>query len=134
RDLVDQMNGWIEVDSQLGDGATFIFEVELGVGKPRPVGHGPKWSSRGPLLVVDDDEISRRVLSELLGRFGLEYRTASSGVEALELLEQDDFSAVFMDCDMPSMETLHELDALARRIFLALRDSSADGEMSVVED
>jgi two-component system, sensor histidine kinase and response regulator len=60
---------------------------------------------RGPrVLVVDDDEISRSVASQLLIRLGCIVELAVSGMEAIERARNHRFGLIFMDCQMPEMD------------------------------
>jgi signal transduction histidine kinase/CheY-like chemotaxis protein len=56
------------------------------------------------VLVVEDNEINRELAAELLGRIGIHVDMACNGREALERLEQADYDAVLMDCQMPEMD------------------------------
>jgi signal transduction histidine kinase len=58
----------------------------------------------GLLLVVDDDAANREVLSRRLQRQGHEVRTASSGREALQLMNKTAFDLVLLDIMMPDMD------------------------------
>ncbi len=76
---------------------------------PRPATDGalePKTEARqGPsILVVDDDEISRSVTSQLLARLGCIVDLASSGAAAIESVDKKAYDLVFMDCQMPEMD------------------------------
>jgi CheY-like chemotaxis protein/HPt (histidine-containing phosphotransfer) domain-containing protein len=61
-----------------------------------------------PVLVVDDNPTSRKVLSETLTSFGFRVTVAASGAEALDRLETADpatpFQLVLMDWKMPGMD------------------------------
>ena len=56
------------------------------------------------ILIVDDEPSLRKVLQAHLTRFGFEVRTASDGLEAIELLSDDLFQAVVTDLKMPRMD------------------------------
>jgi signal transduction histidine kinase/ActR/RegA family two-component response regulator len=56
------------------------------------------------VLVVDDDEISRSVTSQLLGRLGCTVERAVSGAEAIAQAHHTRFDLIFMDCQMPEMD------------------------------
>ena len=58
----------------------------------------------GVLLVVDDDETNRDVLSRRLKRQGHEVSTASNGPDALRLMRQSSFDMVLLDIMMPDMD------------------------------
>jgi adenylate cyclase len=68
----------------------------------------------GKLLVVDDNEINRDMLSRRLTREGYEVAAASDGRMALEMVEHGDFDLVLLDVIMPEMngfEVLRRLKA-----------------------
>lgn len=56
------------------------------------------------ILVVDDSEINRLVAAEMVRVLGHQATLANSGGEALKLLAQRRFDAVFMDIEMPEMD------------------------------
>ena len=60
---------------------------------------------RGPcVLVVDDDEISRSVSSQLLARMGCVVEVAESGPQAIDRTRVAHYDLIFMDCQMPEMD------------------------------
>jgi signal transduction histidine kinase/CheY-like chemotaxis protein/ligand-binding sensor domain-containing protein/HPt (histidine-containing phosphotransfer) domain-containing protein len=56
------------------------------------------------VLVVDDNVINQQVAREVLLRAGVQVAVAGNGVEALHLVDHDDFDAVLMDIQMPGMD------------------------------
>jgi two-component system sensor histidine kinase/response regulator len=56
------------------------------------------------VLVVDDDEISRSVTSQLLNRLGCKVDRAVSGAEAISSAKASRYDLIFMDCQMPEMD------------------------------
>lgn len=61
------------------------------------VGKEPK------ILLVDDDELSRRMMGLLLSEKGYNYDTASNGFEAVESVQSQSYDIVLMDLQMPLM-------------------------------
>ena len=57
-------------------------------------------------LIVDDNEINRRLIDELLKATGAETTLAEDGQQALELMKEDHFDLVLMDLHMPVMDGL----------------------------
>lgn len=70
--------------------------------------------SRGRLLIVDDEEPQRLMLSNILRRAGFEVETASDGRVALERMATESFDLLLTDQRMPTMDGL-ELLAHVRR-------------------
>ena len=63
----------------------------------------------GTLLVVDDDASNRDMLSRRLTRMGHTVATATSGIEALELMRAQEFDVVLLDLVMPGLDGYHVL-------------------------
>jgi two-component system response regulator len=64
----------------------------------------PAAADSGNLLVVDDNEMNRDLLSRHLMRQGHRVSLAENGREALAMLEQDRFDVVLLDIMMPEMD------------------------------
>jgi EAL domain-containing protein (putative c-di-GMP-specific phosphodiesterase class I) len=69
----------------------------------------------GRILVVDDDEGLREVVSELLAEAGYQVTAAANGRLALEALQKDSYDAVFSDVRMPDMDGLGLLRAVRKQ-------------------
>jgi serine/threonine protein kinase/CheY-like chemotaxis protein len=60
-------------------------------------------SSKGRLLVVDDNEMNRDTMSRQLERAGYEVATAEEGIKALEMIDAQSFDLVLLDVMMPGL-------------------------------
>jgi CheY-like chemotaxis protein len=67
------------------------------------------------VLVVDDNEINRLLLSRAVEAFGAAVRTAENGREALDKLKDEPFSLVFMDIAMPVLDGIEATKAARAR-------------------
>jgi CheY-like chemotaxis protein len=56
------------------------------------------------ILVVEDNELNRRLSVEVLRRKGYAVDTAASGIEALEMVAALPYSVILMDCQMPELD------------------------------
>lgn len=61
------------------------------------------------ILVIDDEPIVRTSCIRSLSPEGYEVKSASSGKEALELLEKESFNLVLLDLKMPDMDGIEVL-------------------------
>ncbi|MBF8748356.1 hybrid sensor histidine kinase/response regulator [Pseudomonas monteilii] len=59
---------------------------------------------RARVLLVEDNPVNQLVAKGMLAKLGCQVQLATQGAEALELLEQDEFDMVLMDCNMPVMD------------------------------
>jgi CheY-like chemotaxis protein len=107
--IVKNHEGFIRVYSEQGHGTTFQIYI--------PASHQPEASAplsavlQSPggtemVLVVDDEVTIRQFLGHVLKRAGYKVLLASSGIEALRLVEQhgDDIALVMLDMVMPEMD------------------------------
>src|SRR5918998_5576706 len=61
------------------------------------------------VLVVDDDSVLRKLITDQVGRMGFDSHPASSGEEALDTLSKSDFDVVLLDIRMPGLSGLEAL-------------------------
>ncbi|NBB06998.1 hybrid sensor histidine kinase/response regulator [Pseudomonas monteilii] len=59
---------------------------------------------RARILLVEDNPVNQLVAKGMLAKLGCQVQLATQGAEALELLEQDEFDLILMDCNMPVMD------------------------------
>ncbi|HEY3128003.1 MAG TPA: ATP-binding protein [Acidobacteriota bacterium] len=128
--IIQKHEGHITVDSEVGKGTTFTFYLpastrpleETAVSEQK-ITHGS-----GKVLVMDDEEIIRDSIGELLGELGYEVDFACDGAAAIALYERalalgHPFDAVIMDLTIPggmggkeAIRRLREIDPKARAI------------------
>lgn len=58
---------------------------------------------KGRVLVAEDNDANQELIKIILERYGLTYRIASNGLEALELYQSESFDLILMDQQMPLM-------------------------------
>ena len=125
REFVRLMGGDITASSQVGNGSIFVIRLPLNESEARavePMDQPRRVLSLRPgqakcrVLIADDIEENRQLLTELLGRVGFEIRLATNGAEAVQGFEEWQPHLIVMDFRMPVMdgrEAIRRIRAMA---------------------
>ncbi|PJZ88323.1 PAS domain-containing protein [Leptospira levettii] len=109
--LIERMGGIIGLESTLGEGSTFWFELELPLGVENLNYQEDIFkieeSEIKPnvkILVAEDNIINQKVTIALLKKLGYESQVVANGFEVLSILNTIHFDLILMDCQMPEMD------------------------------
>ncbi|HMA61225.1 MAG TPA: response regulator, partial [bacterium] len=104
--LVEKMDGELQVDSQVGQGSQFYFTLDLEI-VSNPI-HEHKAINIKNALVVDDNENNRIILKTILDKWGISSILARKGGEGLKKYRnnRDTIDLVIIDYHMPDMNGL----------------------------
>jgi PAS domain S-box-containing protein len=109
--LVEMMGGRMAVQSTLGYGSTFEFEIEMMEGSKNTLSVADKNLSslkdpvnKGKILVAEDNRVNQIVVNNFLKNWGIQADFANNGLEALELIQNKSYQLVLMDLQMPEMD------------------------------
>ncbi|MCF2904666.1 ATP-binding protein [Octadecabacter sp. CECT 8868] len=107
--IARRMDGDISLKSEVGVGSTFTLTVPLQRREEVPnsdaTDEDPVAPSMKPckVLVVEDNSINRKVLSDMLEGMGHHVTQAVNGADCIEKSAQLEFDVIFMDISMPVM-------------------------------
>ncbi len=110
KDLVELMNGTIEVKSVKGKGTNVSIAIPLQKGtiNDLPIKTNIKLDhtllENKTILVVDDNEMNRLVASTMLENYKVKVIEAVNGLDAIEKIKTNAFDIVLMDVQMPVMD------------------------------
>ncbi|MBI4657819.1 MAG: PAS domain S-box protein [Verrucomicrobia bacterium] len=119
--IVKQHGGWIEVQSQIDRGTTFLVFLPRGAAEPHrrePVAEEPKVRGGSErILVVEDEQALRELVRHVLEHYGYKVWVAATGVEALAFWSQhgQEIDLVLTDLVMPEGITGRDLAVRLRR-------------------
>ena len=104
--VVRLMGGEILVDSSPGQGSSFAFQLHLEEASiPDPVKIDLSCLNKKTMLVVDDVDVNRRLLSAFGFQWGMQVLEAANADAALELLSKDiSIDVIILDFQMPGRD------------------------------
>ena len=108
KQLLDVMGGTITVKSQSGIGTTFHVSVPVEIADHHDLSayKGTQEQVAQRVLLAEDNEINRMMLSRLLEKTGHQVDAVPNGKAAVEQWKTGDYTLILMDIQMPEMDGL----------------------------
>ena len=110
KQLVEQQNGRIRVESGVGTGSVFSFNIVFGkntkpqhVEPERPENELPAVGDL-KILLVEDNKLNQVLAKTALTSWNWQVEIAENGLVAIEKLKQQDFDLILMDIQLPEMD------------------------------
>ncbi len=124
KSLVNKMNGKLTVESKPGEGSCFSCELafeqsndeNLHTLQEQPHELSQEQWKTFNVLIVDDNEINRMLLSAFLTNLGIPFAEASGGEEALKFIRDGNFNLVLMDIQMPDISGIDVANILSSEL------------------
>lgn len=143
--IMEDHGGRIRVESEPGQGASFLVELPVGAGEGRaaPVRAAQPEAAGGgaAVLLVEDEPALAAAVSDALEDAGYRVDCAGDGQQALERVRQAVYDVVVCDLKMPRMdgrafylEVARTTPALARRIVFVTGDVAGTDAARFLED
>jgi CheY-like chemotaxis protein len=138
--IVSKHGGRLSVESKSGEGTVFRIDLpasQSAAAPEEPLGALPP-SGTGRVLVMDDEENIRALLTHVLSRLGYEVSSARDGVEAVDLFEAAresgrGFDVVLLDltvhCGMGGVETAARLKSVDPSVKLIASSGYSDASV-----
>lgn len=138
--LLALMGSSLQLKSSPGKGSTFFFDLKLTAEKDQL----NKWEnidSIKKVLIVDDNEHNRTIVTQMLLLENIHADIARSGIEALQILETGKkYDVILMDYNMPVMDGLETIKKIRKNYYpsaieqpIMLLSSSSDDETVIRE-
>jgi signal transduction histidine kinase/FixJ family two-component response regulator len=111
RQLVELQNGKISVSSKPNGGTEFIFAIPYKISKDKigrvefiPEEEIQLNKKNINILVAEDNDMNQSLMRHLLTNWGLDFNIVNNGKAAIEALQQEKYSLVLMDIQMPQVD------------------------------
>ncbi len=138
RKLLHLMGGKIALESAVGKGSRFYFELEFEkteeLGIDSPVYTTPAPSFEGlHLLMAEDNDVNALVLGKIIKKWGYTFERVNNGLEAVEAARQGKYDCILMDIQMPQMngfEATVEIKKFSQTPIIAL---TAAAKLEIME-
>lgn len=117
--LLERMGSRLQVESVYGEGSIFSFELAQRIMSHEPIGdlglritkrtedysyHAMFTAPEARILVVDDNEVNRRVFVKLLKATQVQVDEAAGGEACLEIVREKAYDLIFLDHMMPDLD------------------------------
>ncbi|WP_295890759.1 transporter substrate-binding domain-containing protein [uncultured Vibrio sp.] len=107
--LVKAMGGEVSVQSEVGQGSCFSFELSFELGKKPEtvetlVKNDLSETNNLHVLLVEDNELNQELAMAFLEKLGVEVDLAVNGEQAVEQVRSNQYDAVLMDIQMPVLD------------------------------
>ncbi len=132
--LVEMLGGELKVDSEVGKGSKFYFEIPIKKGKKTETkieeNHNIKKDLQ--LLIVEDNLANQMFMKVILNKMNIKFDIANNGKEAIEKYQNNKYDLILMDVNMPVMngiEATKEIRKIDENIpIIALTASALEGD------
>jgi signal transduction histidine kinase len=109
KELVRKMGGQLQLNSQLGKGSTFYFNLTLAVQQqavvtPAENPGGIRKLHGVRILLVEDNPVNMKIARRFLHSWGCQISIAENGRVAWEIFQQNSFDLLLIDLEMPLMD------------------------------
>lgn len=108
KELIERMQGSIDVKSRVGKGTQFCIRMQL-----QESNHTPKSNSAsgendnkhytGHILIAEDNDVNMMLITLLLEEFGVDYTAVTDGAEAVDAFREGTYDLILMDENMPNL-------------------------------
>jgi len=111
--MLELQDSTIQLESELGKGSTFFFDLVMPIGQQKAIKKGIDPNTPVPsdvqfdgnhILLVEDNKINVMVAMKFLKKWGLKVDVAENGQIALDKIQQNNYELALMDLDMPVLD------------------------------
>ncbi|MFT6126380.1 MAG: signal transduction histidine kinase/CheY-like chemotaxis protein [Polaribacter sp.] len=109
KNLLELMNSKIYLESQLGQGSKFWFDIGFDVSEVQDDDNNTIYNidytalENASILVVEDNKINQMITKKILEKNKMVCQVADNGMDAIKLVKENNFEVILMDIHMPGI-------------------------------
>lgn len=112
KNLLHLMGSRIQLESQLGKGSRFWFDINFNISEEVTENKNPKniiydvdyvALENRKVLVVEDNKINQMITKKILEKNKMQCVVADNGMDAIKLVQENEFDVILMDIHMPGI-------------------------------
>ncbi|TGK23225.1 PAS domain-containing hybrid sensor histidine kinase/response regulator [Leptospira stimsonii] len=139
--ILAMMKSKLELESEVGIGSTFYFDIAMEVLDSNPTDELPRYESVKNVLIVDDNDNNRKILEEMLKLSNIPCELVKSGTEAIEKVAGGNrYDFVLLDYHMPFMDGMETAKIIRQKLNVTEQEqpiillSSASDDSNTIEE
>ncbi|SFN77819.1 PAS domain S-box-containing protein [Algoriphagus ornithinivorans] len=138
RKLLNLMGSTIALESEVGKGSRFFFELELEVSDQevqveKPVIGSTQDFSKLHLLMAEDNDVNALVLGKIIKKWGYTFDRVGDGAQAVEILKDNQYDCILMDIQMPVMDGFEATQEIKKNIDTPVIALTAAAKLEIME-
>ena len=123
--IIEKMGGAIHVASERNKGSEFSFTLEFKTvqeaeEKPETKENTFQNLTEVKLLVVEDNELNRLLITTVLKKEQIDFKIAENGLEAIQFLVKESFDLILMDIQMPIMDGITATREIRTKLHMSI--------------
>jgi signal transduction histidine kinase/ActR/RegA family two-component response regulator len=112
KNLLELMNSKIQLESQLGKGSKFWFDISFEISEEsqeeentKKVVYDVDYAAleNVSILVVEDNKINQMITKKILEKYKMVCKVADNGMDAIKMVKENNFEVILMDIHMPGI-------------------------------
>jgi CheY-like chemotaxis protein len=138
RKLLNLMGSTIALESEVGKGSRFFFELDLEVSDQevqveKPVTGSTQDFSKLHLLMAEDNDVNALVLGKIIKKWGYTFDRVGDGAQAVEILKDHQYDCILMDIQMPVMDGFEATQEIKKNIDTPVIALTAAAKLEIME-